>query len=612
MTSSPQAETGSPSHASTGCATEPAIYEHHPLSREMIDPDAIKIVRRLQRHGHEAYLVGGCVRDLVLGVRPKDFDVATDATPQQIRALFRNCRVIGRRFRLCHVFFQDKIIEVATFRAEPLARLEEDRPDSPLLAAAAAGTAEGSGTAGDPNGARLATAPPAPPPRPPEQPRTGWAGLSAEELRAFQLGLLEEPASAAPPATGPAPEASPGAGAGPPPPPPPALETEEELAPWERDEESAAREEAAVRGRRARVEEEVAEALDGPTPPAAPPRPRRRRRRWERLLAEPPPQGYGTAAEDARLRDFTVNALFYDPVADRVIDYTGGWRDLQARVLRTIGDPDQRFIEDPVRILRAVKGATRAGLVIEQATLAAMQRQRHLLRDCSPRRLLEEVLKLLSSGAAAPAFRLMGRLGITPEFLPLLAPAYPADPDAPGYRYLEALDLAPRARLDTAVLIAALFYPLVCTHWERQGLGRPGIAGSSELPHTDEARAEQIADELLRTFAQAHALSRRARAIATRLLLAQRLMRRPPERRRRAARLVAREWFDQALTLLGIACAAERAEPEIVHWWYERARAVRSGGPVASPGGEEDEPQALARRRRRGRRGGRGRRRPGA
>ncbi len=90
---------------------DPEIFTDHPLSQDLIDPDAVKIVRRLRKYGYEAYLVGGCVRDLVLGIVPKDFDVATSATPREIRSTFRNCRVIGRRFRLCHIFFREKIVD---------------------------------------------------------------------------------------------------------------------------------------------------------------------------------------------------------------------------------------------------------------------------------------------------------------------------------------------------------------------------------------------------------------------------------------------------------------------------------------------------------------------
>src|SRR5690348_8469631 len=186
-----------------------------------IDPDAIKVVRRLRRHQHTAYLVGGCVRDLLLARTPKDFDIATSATPDEIKDLFRNCRIIGRRFRLAHIFFGSKIIETSTFRANPREAIEGEEEE---------------------NGELLI--------------------------------------------------------------------------------------------RRDNV--------------------------------------FGSAEEDARRRDFTINGLFYDPESGNVIDYVAGLADLEQRVVRTIGDPDIRFREDPVRILRAVKFAARLGFSIEPATYAAM------------------------------------------------------------------------------------------------------------------------------------------------------------------------------------------------------------------------------------------------
>ena len=192
-----------------------------PIPKELIDPDADKILRRLRRNGHIAYLVGGCVRDLLLGRTPKDFDIATSATPNEIKDLFRNSRIIGRRFRLAHIFFGQKIIETATFRTNPR---------------------EGAEATGD----------------------------EPEEL------LI----------------------------------------------------------RRDNV--------------------------------------FGTAEEDARRRDFTINGLFYDIESGEVIDYVGGLADLGARTVRTIGDPDVRFREDPVRILRAIKFAARLGFSIEQGTYEAL------------------------------------------------------------------------------------------------------------------------------------------------------------------------------------------------------------------------------------------------
>ena len=199
----------------------------HPISRSSISENTLKVLYRLHKTGYRAYLCGGGVRDLLLGRRPKDFDVATDARPEEIRRVFRNSRVIGRRFRLVHVFFGDEIVEVATFRREP----------------------------------------------PPEE----QAGDEDE-------GLL--------------------------------------------------------------------------------------------ITSD---NTYGTAREDAFRRDFTINALFYDIADFSVIDYVGGLADLDQRVLRAIGDPDVRFQEDPVRMLRACEFAGRLGFRIEPRTQEATHRQRREL-----------------------------------------------------------------------------------------------------------------------------------------------------------------------------------------------------------------------------------------
>src|SRR5687767_4899928 len=234
------------------------------LDRAAIDPDADRVVRKLTRAGHKAYLVGGCVRDLLVGRTPKDFDVATSATPNEIRATFRNCRIIGRRFRLAHVFFGSKIIETSTFRANPR---DEDAPD--LLI------------------------------------------------------------------------------------------------------------------RRDNV--------------------------------------FGTETEDARRRDFTINGLFYDVEKEEVIDYVGGLADLDARLVRTIGDPDVRFQEDPVRILRAIKFAARLDFNIEPATFAALLRQRGEIRKCAPPRVIEEIYRLLRGGASRRSLELLAETGVLEILSPHLA-----------------------------------------------------------------------------------------------------------------------------------------------------------------------------------------------
>src|SRR5262245_37099880 len=219
---------------------------------EKIDPDAQKVVRRLTRNGFTAYFVGGCVRDLLVGRTPKDFDVATNATPQEIKALFRNCRIIGRRFRLAHIFFGPKIIETATFRSNP----REAEP--------------------------------------------GTAGL----LDSGEPMMLDEPDA------------------------------------------------GDLLIRRDNV--------------------------------------FGTAEEDARRRDFTINGLFYDIEADQVIDYVGGLHDLAGRTVRTIGDPEIRFREDPVRILRAIKFAARLDFEVDPATYRAILAHQDEIPKCAPPRVLEE------------------------------------------------------------------------------------------------------------------------------------------------------------------------------------------------------------------------------
>ncbi len=255
------------------------------LDRSRIDADADRVVRRLARQGYKAYLVGGCVRDLLVGRQPKDFDVATSATPNEVRALFRNCRIIGRRFRLAHVFFGPKIIETSTFRANPRDDEDSDAPD--LLI------------------------------------------------------------------------------------------------------------------RRDNV--------------------------------------FGTEEEDAVRRDFTINGLFYDVEKEVVIDHVDGLADLDAKLVRTIGEPDVRFREDPVRMLRAIKFAARLDFTIEPATYAALLRQRGEIRKCAAPRVVEEVYRLLRGGAARRSLELLAETGLLEILSSHLAALY----DGP-------VDEAPEAEADTA------------------------------------------------------------------------------------------------------------------------------------------------------------------
>ncbi|NDY42194.1 polynucleotide adenylyltransferase PcnB, partial [Dissulfurirhabdus thermomarina] len=252
----------------------------HCVSRKHIDREALKVLYRLKDHGYIAYLVGGSVRDILLGRQPKDFDVGTNARPEEVRKLFRHSRIIGRRFRLVHVYFRGgKVIEVSTFRR----RADEDAPSSATVNA------------------------------------------------------------------------------------------------------------------------------DGGAPPP----------RDENL--------YGTPEEDAFRRDLTINGLFYNIADFSVIDYVGGMEDLRRGLIRVIGDPDVRFARDPVRMLRAIRHAARAGFTVEPATWAAIGRHREEIRLCAVPRVRDEWLKDLRSGSAAAWARLMLESGLFTAVFPGYAPALEDD-----------------------------------------------------------------------------------------------------------------------------------------------------------------------------------------
>lgn len=232
----------------------------HCISRSQISENALKVLVRLKKADFEAYLVGGCVRDLLLGREPKDFDVATNASPEQVKQIFRNCRIIGRRFRLAHVFFGREIIEVATFRGS-----EADESDQQVV------------------------------------------------------------------------------------------------------------------------------HEDG------------------RLLRD---NVFGTLEEDVWRRDFTVNALYYNIRDFSVVDYTGGMQDHAAGVLRLIGDPQVRYREDPVRMLRAVRFAVKLGFTLHLDTEKPIHDQAELLKSIPAARLYDEMLKLFLSGYGLQTFELLRHFGL--------------------------------------------------------------------------------------------------------------------------------------------------------------------------------------------------------
>ncbi|MCR4300022.1 MAG: polynucleotide adenylyltransferase PcnB [Sulfuricaulis sp.] len=260
---------------------EPVIIprEQHIITRAQISENALKVLNRLKEAGYASLLVGGCVRDLMLGREPKDFDVVTDARPEQIRKLFHSARIIGRRFRLVHVRFGRDIIEVATFRAIP-------------------------------------------------------------------RDISEQP-----------------------------LTTEEETEGEDGEQDSSPG------------------ALDHNV--------------------------FGSQEEDAVRRDFTVNALYYDIHDFSVIDYAGGVADLNAGILRVIGDPDTRYREDPVRMLRAVRFAAKLGFNLEEKTAAPIRDLAPLLASVPPARMFEEVLKLFHGGYALETYELLRHFGLFQYLFPL-------------------------------------------------------------------------------------------------------------------------------------------------------------------------------------------------
>ncbi len=312
----------------------------HSISRSAISPNALRVLYRLREGGFQAFLVGGCVRDLLLGLEPKDFDVATDALPEQVRRLFRNCRLVGRRFRLAHVFFGRETIEVATFRAASApSQAEEPIPDA--------------------------------------DPEEGEAPELDEPLEAESLE--GEPLDAEP------------------------LEADR----LEAGRLGAARLDAERR--------EASGAARGGTPDEAGDETERAVDETGRILRD---NVYGSIDEDVWRRDFTANALYYNIADFSLWDYVGGAADIASRTLRLIGDPETRYREDPVRMLRAVRFEAKLGFQLDPATAAPIEHLGDLLAGVPSARLFDETLKLFLYGHGARSFEVLRRRGLLAALLP--------------------------------------------------------------------------------------------------------------------------------------------------------------------------------------------------
>lgn len=396
----------------------------------LIDPQASQAVRRLLSQGYPSYLVGGCVRDLLLGLTPKDFDIATSARPEEVKRLFRNSRIIGRRFRLVHLYYRaGKVLEVATFRA---IREADDDEDDVLI-------------------------------------------------------------------------------------------------------------------RRDNV--------------------------------------FGTEEEDARRRDFTINGLFYDLKSGQIIDHVGGMKDIRQRRLRMIGDPDLRLREDPVRILRAVRFASKIeGLKIDPELLAAMRRHKEEVLRCAPARVLEETLRLLRIGCSETTVNWLDELGMLKLLLPDLADFLSGQ--VPGseiqlsmeeteagakrlYRFLAALDRRVKDDgLPDELVLGAVLYPVL----ERY------------LAHQDDPSTSAFIEGVtafLNDVASRVTLTRRVADQLRQVYILQRSLVPEEDTRRRKSRperVMDRRGFADALALFELRAEATGEHAELVKTWQDRWEHYLDGG----------------------------------
>jgi poly(A) polymerase len=472
----------------------------HSISRAAISPNALKVLYRLKEAGYQGFLVGGAVRDLLLGLRPKDFDVATNALPEEVRRLFRNCRLIGRRFRLAHVFFGSEIIEVATFRATAAPEREDAEdadPDGETGDGGAEGAAEGEG-AGEADGGADSRA---------DEGAAEFSPPSDSEHRAFDL-----------------------------------------------------------RGR---------------------------------ILRD---NIYGTIEEDVWRRDFAANGLYYSIEDFSIWDFVDGVSDIKARRLKLIGDPETRYREDPVRMLRAVRFAAKLDFSIEPATERPIKQLAYLLDGVPAARLFDEVLKLFLSGFGAKAYQLLQQYGLFEHLFPQSAAAFALAPYAYAGEMLE-LGLAntdARIAADKPVTPTFLFAVLLWSAVLRELNERQ--AG----PTPDLALLMQACDTVLRAQQSRVAIPRRF-AIPMRELL----MLQPRFNRRSGVKslsLMQHPRFRAAYDFLLLRAQVGVADPELAQWWTdiqvlpqeERVALVQAR--PAEPAAEGT--AAPGRRRRRRRRGG--------
>jgi len=421
-----------------GSASEPRIVPKasHGIGREAISHGSRKVCETLQERGFAAYVVGGAVRDLLLGLRPKDFDVATDASPEDVHKIFRRSRLIGRRFKLAHVLFGEETVEVSTFRARTASETDEHG----------------------------------------------------------------------------------------------------------------------------------------------------------RVLRD---NIYGTLEDDAIRRDFTINALYYDPSAETIHDYHNGMRDLQRKSVRIVGDARARYREDPIRMLRAVRFAAKAGFGIDERTRKPIREMAHLLENVPPSRVYEEMQKLLLSGHAAEALRRLRSEGLHHGLLPLLDVIF-EQPMGERFVQLALKETDDRVRsgkgVSPAFLFAALLWHEVLAAWKKAE-----AAGLKPIPALFKAM-----DTVLDIQTDKLAIPRRFTAVMKEIWALQ------PRFEQRSGRrpfaLIVHERFRAGYDFLVLRSASGEAPAELAQWWEKFQRvgeAERAAMLLAPQPGE----RKRRRRRRRGRKG---------
>ncbi len=388
-------------------SVQPRIYHasDHDIDHTHIDADAVYVIKKLRAAGFAAYLVGGSVRDLLAKQTPKDFDISTSARPEQIKQIFqKHCLLIGRRFRLAHIRFGHKILEVATFRA--------GENDSDLI-----------------------------------------------------------------------------------------------------------------------VQDNI----------------------------------WGTEEEDVRRRDFTINGLLYDPESHSIIDYVGGWEDIHKGTLRVIGDPATRFKQDPVRMLRLLKFRARFKFNIDPEARAALINCREEIIKSSPARLLEELLRMLESGASAPFFSLMNEAGLLQLLMPQLAEFLRKEEGKQIYLLLASADKINlkhlKNPLDRSVLTACLLFPLleqeIAHHYTEKG----------ETPHLGEITisAGTVVKAIL-TSSFTH-FPRRISTITSFILATQYRLNPIAGKRNLRPRMLHHKEFDLALSFLKVRANIDQSLKEPLHAW---------------------------------------------